>query len=1086
MDCLRPVVILCLNILLNFSAGAATTYYVATNGVNGNTGLTSGSPWPMSKGLLYLTNGNTVLALPGSYDPGSYYDIANITNSSANRATLRSSQKWGAIIEQANFYGIGFTFAYGIDLDGFVIRSNTTYGIIGAGGDIGIKNCIVEWNQLDGIAMNSGGSYMFSNIVENCLVRFNGALTNTSGIYGHGLYINGWDNIVRNNYFLSNWGAHIHHYSGDAGTKMYGNKFYGNFAVGHPAGSVGTKSYQRGLVLYNSMYDGTLPGTNYVFNNTFLSGMSSSGGAHAATNNILLGGNHDGVVLYTNSGALAVANYNDYNFSTNTISGSGENNVISANTPISTLFPGHASGRFWLPANSPGRAVAFKSMAVPVSFYGIQNVSPNDIGYMPFSAMHTSDDINYTSEAFDPWLAPPDRIDVNAGPGQHLITWSGPQYPGTYYWVYRKTGAGAWGFLATVDSGNMDFYSHATAGLTHGETYSYRVATVAPSGLYRGPYSRVVSIVCDKTSISHSSQRVPWGSFYQGVPGGIPSGYTVFCNAASSIPGTNIVAAADGSDATPAIEAALKLAAASGSNLVVTLPAGTFTLKQGLSFGGKSGFAKANNIILRGAGTNATILQAAFTNLTGNIINFGGYSESGTERILNADLPIGGTTLTLANVSGITAGTLIKVWQDKADDNEGAFADGSDDPVHYSSNGSSKGAAGAPLVRQMFMVTGVSGNDLTIDQPSVFLFRAEDATCRNFQTYETRYSGIEDLTIRNLSGAQGTNIDKIIYMSQTAYCWLKNVLTENADFAHVYVDYSLRPEFCKSRHVGAPVFGPSAGVGYEFYSHVTGPKIEYCIWDQSFPAVECGLGVSSGYIYGSYAVNSKGGTPAFDLAHGAHNAGWLVDNCYANGVLFGDGYFGSADRMLVHRSILTGEPADGGFRRVVDACHFVRNVGVINSRLGWTNDSAPLEYESYVNGWTGGRKSIYRLGYPNLGNTTYTGTNTSRQATTFAALDFWVKTNMVRHLNWDSATAGVVSDAGIAAVTSPYSYVSDYDSIFPEDDWTGAPWPAVGVDSGHTWDGANPSYAYYHQGSAPPPPEPAPPGRFGGGGQFVF
>lgn len=1080
MDCLRPFVILCLTLLLSIGrAFGATTNWVATTTQGAGTGANAANAWSQATFLSSATSGtstndrNVYIFTPGVY--------GSISGGWSNIYILSEQKGRAEIVGSAAAFGIRWLDGYkGNVIRGFRIRSSYLTGIkVNADYNQIIDNFIDKSGRGDPAwVTNNTGTYTgqgieahgwIGTVIKRNRIRNNGARVNLD----HGAYVAGTNMLFAFNVLGSNlcWGVQFY----DGALNNWNNRVIGNFSYGNGnlPGSAG------GPMVH---YDYTNTSQNFFAGNVLLGYRDAfqrqALGTLYFTNNILLC--DSSYNIFAGSGGT---NYSDYNIK-NKSESMGASDLLTNTFTFSNILPGLAQGRPWITGAGLPRATGLPTaIEIGEDWFGNPIDDNPDIGVNRFRVELEADDRDMNADDADYWIPPPTRVAVNAGPIQHLVAWS--TFGDSYHWegaqIWRKAGAGSYSKIADTAK-TADFYSDALSGLTHGTTYTYKVVLTNCVG--RGPWSREVAITCDKLSISHASQRVPWGSSYQGIPGGIPENYTVFCDASVSIPGTNIVAATDGSDASPAIEAALRLAAASGSNLVVTLPAGTYTLKQAVSFGGKSGFTKANNIILRGGGTNVTILQAAFTNLTGNIINFGGYSESGTERILRADLGIGGTTLTLADVSGITAGTMIKVWQDKVKAIDGAQADGSDDPVHYSINGSSKTAAPANLVRQMFMVTGVSGNNLTVDPPSIFLFRAEDATCRNFTTYETRYSGIEDLTIRNLSGAQGTNINKIIYMSQTAYCWLRNVLTENAAFAHVYVDYSLRPEFCKSRHVGAPIFGPSAGVGYEFYGHVTGPAIKFCIWDQSFPAVECGLGVSSLYIFGSYAVNSKGGTPAIDLAHGAHNAGGLVDNFYGNGVLFGDGYFGSSERMLVHRSILTGEPADGGFRRVVDACHFVRNVGVVNSRLGWTNDSAPLEYESYVNGWSGGRKSIYRLGYPNLGNTTYSGTNTTRQALTFGALDTWVATNMVRHLNWDSATAGVVSDANLIQTTSPYSYVEDFDGPFPLADWT-SPWPAVGVDSGRTWDGANPAYAYYHQSSAPPPPEPAPARRFGGGGVFL-
>ena len=42
----------------------AATYYVATNGWSGNTGLSTNSPWPLVHALINVGPSNTVIVLP--------------------------------------------------------------------------------------------------------------------------------------------------------------------------------------------------------------------------------------------------------------------------------------------------------------------------------------------------------------------------------------------------------------------------------------------------------------------------------------------------------------------------------------------------------------------------------------------------------------------------------------------------------------------------------------------------------------------------------------------------------------------------------------------------------------------------------------------------------------------------------------------------------------------------------------------------------------------------------------------------------------------------------------------------------------
>lgn len=384
-------------LLLALRSEAATTYYVAPaalGGNNANTGLSTNSPWLITKGVQHLTNGNWIMAFPGSYtNLGSYLDILYQTNT-VGRATLKSIVPHGAILERSPFYGMGIAYSYGIDIDGFWIRSNTTYGIIGAFTNCTVKNCRIDWNPYEGIAANSGAELNWGNTFENNYIAFNGERTNSSGIYGHGIYWTGHNNIVRNNLVVSNWGASLHFYSGSAGTYMTNNQIYGNITGGHISGSVGTKSYQRGAVLYGSMYDGALAGPNYVWNNTFFDGISLSGGTWHGSNNVILGAFHDGAIIYTNTSPLNVTNLFDYCFSTNTINGPGTHNLISANTPITTLWPYWLShGRPWLTSSNPAVGAGLPT-ALPLDWFGSAAAIHSDIGAIDYAATMAADTRN--------------------------------------------------------------------------------------------------------------------------------------------------------------------------------------------------------------------------------------------------------------------------------------------------------------------------------------------------------------------------------------------------------------------------------------------------------------------------------------------------------------------------------------------------------------------------------------------------------------------------------------------------------------------------------------------------------------------
>lgn len=567
------------------------------------------------------------------------------------------------------------------------------------------------------------------------------------------------------------------------------------------------------------------------------------------------------------------------------------------------------------------------------------------------------------------------------------------------------------------------------------------------------------------TNIIQPARLISWSDSVNGVPGGIPTTWTNFCDVTVSIPGTNIVAIPNSTnDCAVAIATAIQLASANGaaSNRVVYMPAGTYLLKTNISAGGISGFATLHNVILRGAGTNATILQADFTNNTASIFNIGGFSQNGTARSNFVDVVVGSTNLWWTNTTGISAGTMVMLWENDASTNvySPGPSNGSADPIHYQNPNGTKATAAAPLVRQLFMVQSVSGSNITVWPPSNFDFHANYSQGLVFQTYSTRYFGLENFTLKNMPGGLGTNTLNNILMTQTYGCWVKNVLSENAKFAHINAQYCLQNSVFGSRLVGAPATGPSQGVGIHYASHNTNWKTENNVFDSNFPAVELYLGSSGMAFMLNAAVNCKGGLQAFDF-HNAHHSKNLFEGNIANAV-GNDGYFGSSEQSTLHRNWLHGTPADTGFRRCVDLGSFSREWSIVNNVLG--DESVAWVFDgTFTNGWSGGLAAIYRS-QPNMGSTTFTGTNSSRFATNTAALDLYCYTNLIRHANFDNATDTTIYDPTIATLVSPVSLYSTYNSTTAPTWYTNAVWPPIGTELS-TMTNGNMAWNYYYGAS---------------------
>ena len=241
---------------------AGTTYYVAPSGSIANSGLSASSPWPMQRGLDQLGPGITVVALPGVYTGA--FRIYYTSGTAANPATIRSQIKWQAVM--ANSPGRAFEVysARYVVIDGFCVTNSVDDGIKLLDAFNTVRNCWVTHNgnatDASGISSNSTGTT--NNVFEYNLIEYNGILPlngRTVG-YGHGIYFSGPNNLVRGNVVRYNGGFGIHLYTGYAGVRQNNNWVYSNLTYGH------TNFY--GVTMWGAVTDGSLPGTNYFFNNT--------------------------------------------------------------------------------------------------------------------------------------------------------------------------------------------------------------------------------------------------------------------------------------------------------------------------------------------------------------------------------------------------------------------------------------------------------------------------------------------------------------------------------------------------------------------------------------------------------------------------------------------------------------------------------------------------------------------------------------------------------------------------------------------------------------------------------------------------
>jgi len=1066
---------LLLLLLLAPSPPAAAAVKVMSVLGGGSHNGTAANPYSLAEVENNIADGDIIIGLDGVY--------TNSISLNAQGWTLISSNTYGMqVIGNPSEHGL-----YALDnrhsntVIGVKIVSSYISGIKMNGHGWTLRDCWItgagrgnpSWvTNTSGLYTGQGvESHGWSgHVIERCLIETNGARLNLD----HGIYISGTNNIVRGNVIRGNicWGMQSYDGSGESDNlHVYGNLIYGNGNIpGSPGGAL-------------TIWTQTAGKKNYVYNNTLIAGQYAlifNNGTGYATNNIMWSGTGVEVVVSQNG--------NTYNGGYNIRSSSTHSGAAPASTDIITSNFGFAntnSSQYWLTWASAARDTALRTSLIPaVDFFGRKQLAVRDIGAFQYDPRLEADTRNLGDSQRDYWVLYPHDWKVVPSPTHHEVRWeiTRDNIKEVSYSISRKDSVNnTFAALATVPA-SAGFYMDPKSSMTNGVTYTYSASPDTSLGNGGGINGGNAAIVCDRTNIIHPTRLLSWDTNIVGAPINLSLGMTQFCNVKVSIPGTNILAVGDGiEDDQPAIQAALDRCP---TNAYVYLPGSIYACYTNLVL-------KGNYRGMRGDGESTVLLQnflsetyttnaGITTNIVGEFINFGSYAEQGTQRTNIADINIGSTNATWDPINGLGAsfpavGQVVKFWindgsvvENFAGDWNG---DGSADPVHYSPDGSAKAAASVPLVRFEARITGTNaGNQVFFWPPSPWYFPSNYTRSQYLYQQETRGSCIENLMV-DIGGRTSLGIDQI----QTVDCWIKGVTSKTARKSHISIRYSVNPTVTRCVLDGAKTFGPSQGIGVHLDSHVYGFHIYDNVMRSNFPGVEVYLGGSGGAIQYNYFLNSQGGLAPIDI-HNAHNFQVLVEGNVGYGFVQ-DGYFGGAEKWTLFRNWFHGNETAFGARKVINLGHWTRDFNIVNNVLG--NPYTNWVTHILSNGWNNAYASIYRIGYPNMGNDTYGSTSTSAQATNYNSVDHYVWTNLLTHANVEYGSAGAKAtnyNGGITNRTYPISYLTSWNSATAPNWWTNngagmtnAPWPAIGSDvSGHT--NLIPAMIRFHQLTTYTPP----------------
>jgi len=483
-----------------------------------------------------------------------------------------------------------------------------------------------------------------------------------------------------------------------------------------------------------------------------------------------------------------------------------------------------------------------------------------------------------------------------------------------------------------------------------------------------------------------------------GVVGGIAQYRAGGVNARGAEGGYNTIdvtqapynAAGDGvTDDSLAINNAIAAATAGD---VVYFPAGNYLTVTGIR-------VEANNdeITLRGDGPSLTTIT------TEDSLGYGIYlagPESAwlqKERVVTGTKTKGTATLTVSDTNDrFDVGTMLEVVVGNEEDTTRIQAGAV--PAWSTS--------GQPDVRtHVAMITAKTATTLTIDPP--LLYDCTDYSLRLYNQGSSTYNAVRKVGIEDLR-VDGSDLNlKGVYIRKGYECWLYNVESINSD------SFSLQMNRCYKCQIEKSLFGVRAsnGPGGAGIIHNKSTKsliVDNIIKDVT-PFTEENDGSWNNVWAYNLGVERESGGNTFMVNHAPFNTHNLYEGNVGHSYK-SDGYFGGQAYDTFYRNWLHGSDDTGG----------VDGTSAHLKRLTRNNVHA-----GNVFGWDGESTANLAYGFPNIGNSGFTGT---AEPTTGDFWDDWKITGTLKTRTGDKEgvftvsggnwVVGNVPDAGAALLVS--------------------------------------------------------------------
>lgn len=527
--------------------------------------------------------------------------------------------------------------------------------------------------------------------------------------------------------------------------------------------------------------------------------------------------------------------------------------------------------------------------------------------------------------------------------------------------------------------------------------------------------------------MSANAQIVPTDRSIDWSAAGVPGGIVTRTTNCASIP-------AGATKAT--IQAALDSCPA---NQVVSLAAGTYSISGGLTI--------PSNVVLRGAGPKATILNASGSG--SGFIRFGGGVTPSTANstAISGGASAGSKSISLSSAAGISVGSYLMITQL----NDPAFV------TITTSNGTCNwcdggiGWNGTRAQGQIVEVTSVSGTSIGIE-PALYQSYSRTPLATRF-SMGARNAGVEDLQVyMNNSGFTAN-----FRMEGSAYSWIKNVESNYTDGDHVQVHWGYRNEIRDSYFHDGYTHSPGSTESSVFLANKTsGTLVENNALRRLHVSIMLNWGSAGNVIAYNFMDNNfdSGGynTLFAGIAfHGSHPSFNLIEGNIAP-KLEADFYWGSTSHNTLYRNWFKGaaqiipplsgrgaeQPAQAYWASqalvAVDLSQTVRYFNMIGNVIGsdrqksltWTLQAVAPQNRSF---YTTNNHFGYTFGYANLSDSgSGTGNNSLPYSTAVIHGDFDYVKGTTR---WDANIASRTLAASLYRTSKPL--------------WFGSlAWPAFG------------------------------------------